>query len=56
MVATSVEEKVAVIQIYIHHKVDKEVNIKPVLPKEAPLLEVAYRIAKQWVRENIIIK
>ncbi|AGO47900.1 hypothetical protein Phi40:1_gp035 [Cellulophaga phage phi40:1] len=56
MLRTSVEEKIAIVQIYIHHKADKEVNISPVLPKEAPLLERAYRIANQWIRENIILK
>lgn len=50
-----IKQMIATIQIYIHHMKGVEVNITPILPKELPLLMIAYGVAKKWVDANITI-
>lgn len=50
---SSVKEKIATVQIYIHHV--KGVNVDIALPRtklQAFLLLKAFEVASQWLREN----
>jgi len=50
---SSVQEMIAIVQIYIHHRKNKEVQIAfPNTPRRMALLLKAYDIAKTWLEEN----
>jgi hypothetical protein len=49
----SVEEMIAVLQVYIHIRKDKEVSIKPTIGfRQMALLIKAYDYAVMWMKEN----
>ena len=48
----SVEEMIAVVQMYIHHRKDVQVNIKIESLSDIAKLTHAYNIACAWLEEN----
>lgn len=48
------KKMVALVQVYIHHKTNKEVNITPSLPKDMVKLMLAHSVASRWCNENLI--
>lgn len=48
----SVEEMIATVQIYIHHRKDKEVNVKIRNGRDLILLQRAYSTALNWLNNN----
>lgn len=51
----SIDNMIATIQIYIHCRTDKEVNISPNLPNDLPKLFKAHNIASNWLNKNATI-
>lgn len=49
---TSIEEMIAIVQIYIHHRKDKEIQITIRNQRDVILLTKAYNIASKWLSEN----
>ena len=49
---TSIEEMIAIVQVYIHHRKNKEVQIKIENARDVILLTKAYNIAIKWLNEN----
>ena len=47
-------QMISTIQIYIHHRKNVEVNITPILPQELPLLLIAYNVASNWLKQNLV--
>jgi len=48
----SIEEMIAIIQIYIHHRKGKEVQIKITSARDIMLLTRAHSIALNWLNNN----
>lgn len=48
----SIEEMIAIVQVYIHHRKNKEVKIVIRDAKDVFLLTKAYNIAIQWLNDN----
>jgi hypothetical protein len=48
----TIEEMIATVQIYIHHRKNKEVNIVIRNARDIFLLTKAYNIALRWLSEN----
>lgn len=44
---------IATVQVYIHWTKGVNVDIRPDLPRELPLLIIAYDVAHKWVQNNI---
>ena len=44
---------IAIIQVFIYHKKNVEVQISPVFPRDMTKLLLAYDIAKTWYDNNI---
>jgi len=47
-----VEEMIAIVQIYIHHRKDKEVQIQIRNGRDLILLQKAYTTAVNWLNNN----
>ncbi len=47
------KKMIAIIQVYIFHKKNVEVQISPNLPRDLSKLLRAYSIAKNWYDNNI---
>lgn len=47
-----INEMIAVVQLYIHHRKDVEVDINIRNLNDIAKLTVAYNIANQWLTEN----
>jgi hypothetical protein len=48
-----IEKMIATVQVYIHWTKGVNVDIRPDLPRELPLLIIAYDVAHKWVQNNI---
>jgi len=48
----SVEEMISIVQIYIHHRKNKEVQIQIRNARDLMLLSRAYSIALNWLTNN----
>lgn len=48
----TIEEMIATVQIYIHHRKNKEVQIKIRTQRDLILLTRAYTIALTWLNNN----
>lgn len=48
----SVEEMISIVQIYIHHRKNKEVQIQIRNARDLILLSRAYSIALNWLTSN----
>ena len=48
----TIEEMIATVQIYIHHRKNKEVKIVIRNARDILLLTKAYNIAVKWLNEN----
>lgn len=48
----NVKEMIAIVQMYIHHRKDVEVNIKIESLNDIAKLTMAYNIAIEWLNEN----
>lgn len=51
-IMTSIEEMIATVQIYIHHRKDKEIQITIKNARDIVLLTKAYNIAVKWLNDN----
>lgn len=49
---TSIEEMIAIVQIYIHHRKGKEVQIQINNARDIMLLTRAHSIALTWLNNN----
>lgn len=49
---TTISEMIAVVQMYIHHRKDVEVQIAIEHPSDIPKLIKAYNIALEWLQNN----
>lgn len=49
---TTISEMIAVVQMYIHHRKDVEVQISIEHPSDIPKLIKAYNIALEWLQNN----
>lgn len=50
---TSLFEKIALVQCYIHHKKNVEINIQPPSNlRQLKLLDIAYKEAKNYFKTN----
>jgi hypothetical protein len=47
-----IKEMIAVVQMYIHHRKDVEVQIKIESLKDIAKLTHAYNIASEWLNQN----
>ena len=47
-----VKKMIAIVQIYIHNRTNKEVNINIESPRDLLLLHKAYNIANKWLNYN----
>ena len=47
----SVESMICIVQIYINHRTEQQVNIKVNTFQEIRKLKQAYEIAKEWLNE-----
>jgi hypothetical protein len=47
-----IKEMIAVVQMYIHHRKDVEVQIKIESLKDIAKLTMAYNIASEWLNQN----
>ena len=52
MIITRVEEMIAIVQVYIHHRKNQEVNIVIRNARDLVLLQNAYNIASEWLNNN----
>lgn len=48
----SIEEMIAIVQIYIHHRKNVEVQIEIKTQRDLALLTKAYGIALNWLNQN----
>ena len=48
----NVEEMIAIVQMYIHHRKDVEVQIKLRNLEDIAKLTMAYNIASEWLTNN----
>jgi hypothetical protein len=49
---SSIEEMIAIVQIYIHHRKGKEVKIAITSARDIMLLTKAHSIALNWLNNN----
>jgi hypothetical protein len=47
-----IKEMIAVVQMYIHHRKDVEVQIKIESLQDIAKLTMAYNIASEWLNQN----
>ncbi len=52
MFSTSIEQMIAIVQIYIHHRKNKEIQIAIRNERDLILLTRAYNIANTWLTNN----
>lgn len=48
----SIEKMIAIVQVYIHHRKNQEVNIVIRNARDLVLLQNAYNIASEWLNNN----